>query len=84
MPEKFYTYALYSESHDKIYIGYSTDPGKRLNSHNSQINRGWTSKYKPWKLVYKEEFESKKNAMLGEKHLKTAKGRKFIRSLIKS
>jgi putative endonuclease len=78
MAKKFYTYAIYSESCDKIYIGYSSDPNKRLAYHNSSLNHGWTCKFKPWKLVHIEEFDTKKDAMLKEKQLKSARGRKFI------
>ena len=84
MEKKFYTYAIYSESCDKIYVGYSADPDKRLANHNSPLNHGWTSKFKPWKLVHCEEFETKKDAMFREKQLKTAKGRKFVRGIINS
>ena len=84
MSNLFYTYAIYSEAFDKIYIGYSSDVEKRVQNHNSKINRGWTSKYQPWKLVYTEKFNTKKEAMTREKQLKSANGREFIRKLINS
>ena len=84
MSETYYTYAIYSETFDKIYIGYSSDVEKRVQSHNSKINHGWTSKYQPWKLVYTEEFTTKIEAMTREKQLKSANGREFIRNLINS
>ena len=55
-------YALYSVNFDKIYIGFSSDPEKRLLSHNDERNTGWTSKYHPWKIIYTEEFENKTEA----------------------
>ena len=74
----FYTYVLYSEKFDKIYIGYSSDLQNRIIAHNHPKNKGWTNKFKPWKLVYYETFESKKEALIREKQLKSAKGRAFI------
>lgn len=48
----YFVYALYSRHFDKIYIGYSEDPDKRLSSHNHPNNKGWTKKYQPWEIVY--------------------------------
>ena len=79
MQEKYFTYVLYSESYDKIYIGFTTDPTKRLASHNSSINKGWTRSFQPWKMIYSEEYSTKKEALVREKQLKTYQGREFIR-----
>ena len=79
MPEKYFTHVLHSEAYDKIYIGFSTDLTKRLESHNSFINRGWTKSFQPWKMIYYEEFSTKEEAMIRESQLKTSRGRKFIR-----
>ncbi|MFO7825668.1 MAG: GIY-YIG nuclease family protein [Cyclobacterium sp.] len=48
----FTVYALYSEKFDKIYIGFTSDLQKRLISHNELGTKGWTIKFRPWKLVY--------------------------------
>ncbi len=79
----FTTYVLYSKSFDKIYIGFTSNIEIRLQFHNSSNNKGWTNRYQPWILLYKEVFDLKQNAMFREKQLKTARGRKFIRSMIK-
>jgi putative endonuclease len=78
----FTVYALYSENFDKIYIGFTSDIEKRLNSHNVLSKKGWTIKFRPWSLIYSEEFETKPLAMAREKELKSATGRRWIRSLI--
>jgi putative endonuclease len=78
----FTVYALYSLSHQKIYIGYTSDMEQRLLSHNSLGKKGWTIKYRPWKLAYTEEHQTKKEAMRREKQLKSAKGREFIWDII--
>ena len=79
----FTTYVLYSKSFDKIYIGFTSNIEIRLQFHNSSNNKGRTNRYQPWILLYKEVFDLKQNAMFREKQLKTARGRKFIRSMIK-
>ena len=53
---------------------------ERLTSH-SYLGHDWTAKYRPWKLIYSKEFESKQEAMAYEKWLKTGVGREFIKTL---
>jgi len=71
-------YVLYSSLYSKIYIGYTSDLNARLVSHNELGKKGWTIKYRPWDLVYSEEFDLKSDALLREKKLKTSKCRKWI------
>jgi putative endonuclease len=79
----FWVYVLYSPQFNKIYIGYSTDPEKRLISHNILSKKGWTIRYRPWEKVYQEEYQTKEQAIKREKELKSARGRNFIWELIK-
>jgi len=39
---------------------------KRTNSHN-EFGKDWTSKYRPWKLIFTKEFSIKSDAMHYEK-----------------
>ncbi len=77
-------YVLYSETYEKIYIGYTSDLENRLLSHNKLSNKGYTVKYRPWKVVYTEEYSDKNDALKREKQLKSAKGREFIRTVIEN
>lgn len=78
----FTVYVLYSEKYNKIYIGYTSNIEQRLLSHNELETKGFTLRYKPWKLIYSEVFSEKSEAMKREKQLKTARGRAFIWSLV--
>jgi putative endonuclease len=78
----FTVYVLYSQSCQKIYIGYTSSLEERFKSHNELATKGWTIQFRPWEIVYKEIFESKANAMRREKELKSAKGREWIWQLI--
>ncbi|HNP16886.1 MAG TPA: GIY-YIG nuclease family protein [Fulvivirga sp.] len=78
----FTVYALYSQKFNKIYIGYTSDIKSRLESHNVYAKKGYTLKYRPWKLVYSEEYSTKKEALVREKQLKSAKGREFIWNIV--
>lgn len=71
-------YTLYSSDYDKIYIGYTSDLDSRMISHNEKGTKGWTIKYRPWKLVFTEEFETKGEAMKREKELKSSRGRAYV------
>ena len=79
----FTVYVLYSREFEKIYIGFTSDLETRFKSHNELGTKGWTIKYRPWIILYQEEFDSKSEAMKREKELKSGKGREFIWSLIK-
>jgi putative endonuclease len=78
----FTVYVLYSVTHSKIYIGFSSDIEKRLFAHNHPSNKGWTKSFQPWTLIYSEVFETKSGAMQREKQLKSSKGRSFIKDVI--
>ena len=75
----FTVYVLYSKDFDKIYIGYTSNLEQRLLSHNTLSKKGWTVRFRPWQLAYKEIFDSKQEAMKREKQLKSQKGREWIR-----
>ena len=65
----YFVYVLYSVDHDKIYIGFTTDVEARFRSHNELATKGWTIRYRPWKLIYTEEFKTKPEALKREKEL---------------
>ncbi|MBL0741476.1 GIY-YIG nuclease family protein [Chryseolinea lacunae] len=75
----FHVYVLHSAKLNKIYIGFTSDLEARLKSHNELATKGWTMKFRPWRLVFSEAFETKGEAMKRERELKTARGRMFIR-----
>lgn len=77
----FTVYVLQNIEFDKIYIGFTSDLENRLIAHNHLNNKGWT-KYQPWEVIYTEYFELKHDAFAGEKQLKSAKGREFMRNKI--
>jgi putative endonuclease len=76
----FFVYVLYTKKHAKHYTGFTSDLEKRLISHN-ELGNGWTSRYRPWILIYSKSFDTKKEALNHEKWLKTGIGRSFINSL---
>jgi putative endonuclease len=78
----FTVYVLYSEKYNKIYIGYTSNIEQRFIAHNELETKGYTLRYRPWKLIYTEVFAEKSEAIKRENQLKTAKGREFIWNLV--
>jgi putative endonuclease len=79
----FKVYVLYSPKHHKIYIGFTSDLENRMDSHNIYSKKGYTAKFRPWEIVFTEDYEIKKEATNREKQLKTANGREFIWEVVK-
>ncbi|HAI74176.1 MAG TPA: endonuclease [Candidatus Moranbacteria bacterium] len=77
----FFVYII-ENNNGKLYIGQTYNLEKRILGHN-ELGKGYTSKFRPWKLVYSEKFDSRKEAMEREKYLKTGVGREWIKDNIK-
>jgi len=49
--QTYYIYILQSKVSEQYYVGYSTDPWRRLEEHNTKEFNTFTSKFRPWRLV---------------------------------
>ncbi len=78
----YYVYALSSEIRNYIYVGLSSDLEKRIHAHNSGYERT-TKPYRPFKLIYKEEFSTRVEAREREKYFKSTTGKNYLRGLLK-
>jgi len=78
----YFVYILQSASSGKFYKGSSDNPERRLHFHNT-IEKGFTSRYRPWKLVWRKECLSKTEAQKIEKKIKSWKNRQMIEKLIR-
>jgi putative endonuclease len=79
----YYIYILYSGSLDKFYVGYSSDPWRRLDQHLENEAFKFTGKTKDWKLqavFLVSEVESE--AMRLERFIKKQKSRNLLLRLI--
>ncbi|MFH1227961.1 MAG: GIY-YIG nuclease family protein [Planctomycetota bacterium] len=77
----YYVYVIQSERDKRYYIGYTSNLEKRLNSHNTGLQR-WTRSRGPWKLVYSEYFINKRDAIIRERGLKNKKSHKAIENIV--
>ena len=66
----YYVYMLKSlEQKAVTYVGYTSDIKKRIKLHNLGKGAKFTRGRK-WKLIYREKFNSKKEAILREYYIK--------------
>ena len=68
-----FIYIIKSLKDNRYYIGETADLNRRLFEHNE----GWvksTKNRRPFILVYSEELESRKFALIREKQIKSYKG----------
>ena len=79
----YHVYILYSETRDQFYTGFTKDLSTRLSKHNYGSTPS-TRPGIPWKLIYSEAFESKREAILREREIKARKSQIYIKSLIHS
>lgn len=80
--QTFTVYILKSKKFDKIYTGYTSNLITRFYSHNKLSKSGYTARFRPWRVIYTEVYNSKREAMKREKWLKSGVGRKFIKNNI--
>jgi putative endonuclease len=57
----FFVYIIQSEVDCSYYKGFSENPLERLMSHNAGTSK-FTARKLPWKIVYIEEFLTKREA----------------------
>lgn len=76
-------YVLYNKEQKKLYIGQTSNLERRVFEHNQKRGNHFTAKIKgEWKIVYKEEVKTRKEALIREKQLKSYRGRQFIKNFI--
>lgn len=68
-PDKHYTYILRCND-GTLYTGYTNDLDKRVKAHNEGKGAKYTRSRSPVVLVYHEVFDTKKEAMSREWHIK--------------
>ncbi|MBI2673671.1 MAG: GIY-YIG nuclease family protein [Candidatus Zambryskibacteria bacterium] len=76
----YYIYVLKSCSVQKSYVGMTNNLDRRLAEHNSG-KHFYTKRHKPWVMIYHEQYDNLTEARKREKQLKTANGRKFLKTL---
>ena len=71
---KHYVYLIINQGKKKLttYVGYTNNIQKRLKLHNTSKGAKFT-KGRYWEILYKKEYNTKKEAMINEYKLKKNK-----------
>lgn len=64
------TYILANQKRGTLYIGVTSDLAKRMWQHRNGTTGGFTSRYRVFRLVHAEFFETMPDAITREKQLK--------------
>ncbi len=67
----YYVYILTNKPNGVLYIGITNDLVKRVYQHKQNLVEGFTKKYHVHMLVYFEQFQQVKDAILREKQMKS-------------
>lgn len=79
---KYSVYILQSELDLTFYVGYSKNVDDRLKQHNAGKSV-YTSRHRPYKLIYIEEFDTEREAKERERYIKKYGNMKsFLRSRV--
>ncbi len=76
-----FAYILQSEETDRFYVGRSQNPERRVEPHNT-TSTGFTSRYRPWELVFTHEFATKEEEVRSEQLIKSWKSKKMTRYVV--
>ncbi len=78
--KKHYIYILESLKDKKNYTGYTSNLERRLSEHTQGMVKS-TRNRRPLKLIHKEEFSTKQDAIKREKFLKSRTGRREVKEI---
>ena len=79
----YYTYVLQSEKDKNFYTGYTNNIKLRVKQHNAGKVKS-TKHRQPLRLIYWEGCLNQKDALLREKYLKSAWGKRYIKNRLKT
>jgi len=77
----FKIYILESLQYKRYYIGHCADIKLRLERHNRGLVKS-TKAFKPWKVIYTEDFKTKQEAYKREMEIKSYKGGNAFKKII--
>ena len=82
MKRSYAVYILASRSRN-LYTGMTGDLQKRMAEHRCGLVRGFTTRYRVFRLVYLEQFGDVRDAIAREKEIKAWRRQKKIRLIEK-
>jgi putative endonuclease len=83
IPLPYCVYILFSEKDNLLYIGFTANLEKRLQTHNSGGSKS-TAPRRPLKLIFCESYLFEEDARRREMYFKTTMGKKAIKLMLNS
>ena len=77
----YFVYVLKSLTRKYLYVGLTKDLERRVQEHNSGKEKT-TQPYRPFVLVYRESYSSRKEARQREKYLKSGSGKEWLKKIL--
>ena len=81
MDLKYCVYVLFSQKDRLLYIGFSSDLGKRIAKHNSGGSKS-TAPRRPLRLIFCEYYLFEEDARKRESYFKTNAGKRAIKLML--
>lgn len=75
---RYHVYILTNQNHTVLYIGVTNDLQRRVAEHRAGTHKGFTKRYNLSKLIYFEEHNDVKAAIVREKQLKAGSRQKKL------
>ncbi|OGW66499.1 MAG: hypothetical protein A3H49_03545 [Nitrospirae bacterium RIFCSPLOWO2_02_FULL_62_14] len=76
-----YVYILLNEAKTRTYTGVSDDIEKRLKEHNEGKVKS-SRHYRPYRVIYTEEFQTLSEARQKERFYKSTTGRRRLKEIL--
>lgn len=77
----YFVYILLSKKDNKLYVGCTNDPARRIRDHN--YGKVFATKNRrPLVMIHTEEFENKADAFNRERFLKTLWSARFKKKIL--
>ena len=74
----YVVYILHSNKLDRYYVGMTENVEVRLSQHNKGMTFS-TKGFRPWRLFFVEEYNTRKEARIREKYSKSGVCKVFIK-----
>ena len=75
----FFVYAIKSELRNYIYVGLTNNVDRRVAQHNYGYERT-TKPFRPFRLILVESFQTRPEARIRGKYLKSGVGKEYLKS----
>lgn len=75
-----YVVYVIQDENGRIYTGQTHNLERRLSEHQNHHGGRYTKRSGSYKLIYSERFETRGEAMVREKGLKSGQGRQWLKN----